>query len=88
MTLWGHAEKNETQSNFDSWVQPQNVTHPTGRKSVREPWKVVIVGGGFGGLCAAQGLMSRSVDVTLIDCHNSGSDLQSWSTTDYRLRSH
>ena len=37
---------------------------------MREPWKVVIVGGGFGGLCAAQGLKSRSVDVTLIDCHN------------------
>jgi len=37
---------------------------------VSEPWKVIIVGGGFGGLCAAQALKSRSVDVTLIDRRN------------------
>jgi len=35
-----------------------------------EPWKVVIVGGGFGGLCAAQALKSELVDVTLIDRRN------------------
>jgi NADH:ubiquinone reductase (H+-translocating) len=32
--------------------------------------KVIIVGGGFGGLCAAQALKSAPVDVTLIDRHN------------------
>jgi NADH dehydrogenase len=40
------------------------------RKSVREPWKVVIVGGGFGGLSAAQRLNSNLVDVTVIDRRN------------------
>ena len=35
-----------------------------------EPWKVIIIGGGFGGLCAAQALKSSSVDVTLIDRRN------------------
>jgi NADH dehydrogenase len=35
-----------------------------------EPWKVVIVGGGFGGLSAAQNLKSDLVDVTLIDRRN------------------
>src|SRR5258708_31972603 len=39
-------------------------------ESVGEPWKVIIVGGGFGGLHAAQALKSGSVDVTLIDRHN------------------
>src|SRR5467141_2200590 len=42
----------------------------TGRRSVSERWKVVIVGGGFGGLCAAQALKSKPVDVTLIDRRN------------------
>jgi NADH dehydrogenase len=37
---------------------------------VKEPWKVVIVGGGFGGLSAAQALKSDSVAVTLIDRRN------------------
>jgi NADH dehydrogenase len=37
---------------------------------VSERWKVVIVGGGFGGLCAAQALKSKPVDVTLIDRRN------------------
>jgi NADH dehydrogenase len=32
--------------------------------------KVIIVGGGFGGLCAAQALRSAPVDVTLIDQRN------------------
>ena len=35
-----------------------------------KPWKVVIVGGGFGGLSAAQSLKSDLVDVTLIDRRN------------------
>jgi len=35
-----------------------------------ERWKVVIVGGGFGGLSAAQNLKSDLVDVTLIDRRN------------------
>ena len=37
---------------------------------MRDPWKVVIVGGGFGGLCAAQSLQSDSVRVTVIDRRN------------------
>jgi NADH dehydrogenase len=35
-----------------------------------ERWKVVIIGGGFGGLSAAQRLNSDLVDVTLIDRRN------------------
>src|SRR6202166_2466200 len=35
-----------------------------------ERWKVVIIGGGFGGLSAAQHLNSNLVDVTLIDRRN------------------
>jgi NADH dehydrogenase len=35
-----------------------------------ELWKVVIIGGGFGGLSAAQHLNSNLVDVTLIDRRN------------------
>jgi NADH:ubiquinone reductase (H+-translocating) len=34
------------------------------------PWRVVIVGGGFGGLSAAQNLKSDLVDVTLVDRRN------------------
>jgi len=41
-----------------------------GSTRVNKPWKVVIVGGGFGGLSAAQGLKSSSVEVTLIDRRN------------------
>jgi NADH dehydrogenase len=33
-------------------------------------WKVVIIGGGFGGLNAARQLKSDIVDVTLIDRRN------------------
>src|ERR1700719_4475671 len=33
-------------------------------------WKVVIIGGGFGGLSAAQRLNSKLVDVTVIDRRN------------------
>jgi NADH dehydrogenase len=34
---------------------------------VNKSWKVVIVGGGFGGLCAAQSLRSDLVEVTMVD---------------------
>ena len=37
---------------------------------MNKPWKVVIIGGGFGGLSAAQSLKSELVDVTLIDRRN------------------
>jgi NADH:ubiquinone reductase (H+-translocating) len=37
---------------------------------VIQPWKVVIIGGGFGGLSAAQHLKSDLVDVTLVDRRN------------------
>src|SRR5438876_11397051 len=40
------------------------------KTSMNNPWKVVIVGGGFGGLHAAQQLKSDRVDVTLIDRRN------------------
>ena len=38
--------------------------------SVSKAWRVIIVGGGFGGLRAAQALKSDLVDVTLIDRRN------------------
>src|SRR6184192_2418189 len=41
-----------------------------GLKSEGKRWHVVIVGGGFGGLRAAQALKSARVDVTLIDRRN------------------
>ena len=41
-----------------------------GGKSESKRWHVVIVGGGFGGLRAAQALKSAPVDVTLIDRRN------------------
>jgi NADH dehydrogenase len=37
---------------------------------VSDPWKVVIVGGGFGGLSAALHLKSQLVDVTMVDRRN------------------
>ena len=37
---------------------------------MNKPWRVVIVGGGFGGLSAAQHLKSDLVDVTLVDRRN------------------
>src|SRR6266403_6035536 len=43
---------------------------PDAGKSENKRWHVVIVGGGFGGLCAAQALKSARVDVTLIDRRN------------------
>src|SRR5258705_604318 len=42
----------------------------TGRKSMSKQSKVIIIGGGFGGLFAAQALKSAPVDVTLIDRRN------------------
>ncbi len=38
--------------------------------SLNSPWRVIIVGGGFGGLRAAQALKSDLFDVTLIDRRN------------------
>ena len=38
--------------------------------TMSKPWKVIIVGGGFGGLRAAQTLNSKLVEVTLIDRRN------------------
>jgi NADH dehydrogenase len=38
--------------------------------SVNRPWRVIIVGGGFGGLRAAKALKSDLFDVTLIDRRN------------------
>src|SRR5438874_5063967 len=43
---------------------------PNAGKSENNRWRVVIVGGGFGGLRAAQALRSARVDVTLIDRRN------------------
>ena len=43
---------------------------PNAGKSENKRWHVVIVGGGFGGLRAAQGLKSAPVAVTLIDRRN------------------
>jgi NADH:quinone reductase (non-electrogenic) len=42
----------------------------TPEASLGKPWRVIIVGGGFGGLRAAQALKSDLVDVTLIDRRN------------------
>src|SRR4029077_8234909 len=41
-----------------------------GTSAESKRWHVVIVGGGFGGLRAAQALKSVRVDVTLIDRRN------------------
>jgi NADH dehydrogenase FAD-containing subunit len=38
--------------------------------SLKGSWRVIIVGGGFGGLGAAKALKSDLFDVTLIDRHN------------------
>ena len=55
------------------WRMPFKKEHgyaPTAGKAMSERWKVVILGGGFGGLSAAQHLHSNCVDVTLIDRRN------------------
>ena len=39
------------------------------KKETEQP-RVVIIGGGFGGLCAARGLVRAPVSVTLIDKRN------------------
>src|SRR5258706_12225454 len=45
-------------------------SNPNAGKSENKRWHVVIVGGGFGGIRAAQALKSAPVDVTLIDRRN------------------
>jgi NADH dehydrogenase len=54
----------------NAWLKKEERFAPAARKSMSERWKVVIVGGGFGGLSAAQSLRSDRVDVTLIDRRN------------------
>src|SRR6266852_5481550 len=49
---------------------PRRYDSPARRERMSECWKVVIIGGGFGGLSAAQNLNSNLVDVTLIDRRN------------------
>src|ERR1700756_1391125 len=49
---------------------PRRDDSPAKRKAMSERWKVVIIGGGFGGLSAAQHLNSNLVEVTLIDRRN------------------
>src|SRR5467141_3484381 len=49
---------------------PRRDDSPARRKVMSERQKVVIIGGGFGGLSAAQHLNSNLVDVTLIDRRN------------------
>src|ERR1700688_5105000 len=49
---------------------PRGDDSPARRKAMSERRKVVVIGGGFGGLSAAQHLNSNLVDVTLIDRRN------------------
>src|SRR6201984_2404686 len=49
---------------------PRRDDSPAKRKAMSERWKVVIIGGGFGGLSAAQHLNSKLVEVTPIDRRN------------------
>src|ERR1700720_4632127 len=51
-------------------MRSDEMTCPLGGKKMSERRKVVIVGGGFGGLSAARHLNSNLVDVTLIDRQN------------------
>ena len=39
-------------------------------RTVNKPWRVVILGAGFGGLSAAKALNSAMFDVTLVDRHD------------------
>src|SRR5437868_14550262 len=41
-----------------------------GVNAVSKRWRIIIVGGGFGGLRAAQALKSAPIEVTLIDRRN------------------
>ena len=54
----------------EMWCCAKETTYPLGAPLVRSAWKVVIIGGGFGGLAAAQQLNSDLLDVTLIDRRN------------------
>jgi len=47
-----------------------NMQSIKGVNAVSKRWRVIIVGGGFGGLRAAQALKSAPVEVTLIDRRN------------------
>ena len=47
-----------------------NMQHLKRVNAMGDRWRVVIVGGGFGGLRAARALKSAPVEVTLIDRHN------------------
>jgi NADPH-dependent 2,4-dienoyl-CoA reductase/sulfur reductase-like enzyme len=49
---------------------PRVQIQPVEEKALSERPRVVIVGGGFGGLCAAKALAKAPVEVTLIDRHN------------------
>src|SRR6478609_1451811 len=44
-----------------------NAAHPSGADGAPSPHRVVVVGGGFGGLFAARVLRRAPVDVTLVD---------------------
>ncbi len=59
---------------FDAGVrlkpEPETQIQPIEEKAPSVRPQVVIVGGGFGGLCAAKALAKAPVDVTLIDRHN------------------
>jgi NADH dehydrogenase len=66
----GNCQSSDSTCRRHDSLEEASSSESIGRKSVSEPWKVVIVGGGFGGLCAAQALKSKPVDVTLIDRRN------------------
>ena len=77
MTLSGGARNHESQ-NCKSVPQRRGCLRNCARRTClirwdqagEKPRKVVIVGGGFGGLSAAQHLKSSSVEVTLVDRRN------------------
>src|SRR5271154_5946731 len=53
---------------FDREVKKGGSNEGVGtRRAMNERSKVIIIGGGFGGLCAARALKGAPVDVTLID---------------------
>ena len=48
----------------------EQATHSYKKETALTKPRVVIVGGGFGGLCAARGLVGAPLSVTLIDKRN------------------